>query len=93
MKIENYGSLLAFATGKELLLYETFGSYSGDYIAILKGENGIEIWKGTYGSCSGCDTLQAIQGYSDESPSDEQVKDYMELALHIVQGLKKMEDE
>lgn len=46
-----------------------------------------------YGSCSGCDTLQAICDYSDEKPNDKQVKEYMTLALHIIQGIKKMGDE
>jgi hypothetical protein len=41
-----------------------------------------------YGSCSGCDTLQAICNYKDDLPTDEQVKEYMTLALHLVQKLK-----
>ena len=45
-----------------------------------------------YGSCSGCDTLLGIQGYSDELPSEEQVKEYMTLALHLVQKLQKLQD-
>lgn len=45
-----------------------------------------------YGSCSGCDTLMAISGYSDELPNEEQVKDYMTLALHLVQKLKRLKD-
>jgi len=41
-----------------------------------------------YGSCSGCDTLQAICAYEyEELPSESQVKDYMTLALHLVQKL------
>lgn len=48
--------------------------------------------KVSYGSCSGCDTLQAICGYSDRPPNDDQVRDYMTLALHIVQGLREMGD-
>ena len=44
-----------------------------------------------YGSCGGCDTLQGIRDYSnDQTPTKEQVDDYMTLALHIVQGMKKM---
>lgn len=43
-----------------------------------------------YGSCSGCDTLQSIRNDEDGMPSDAQVKDYMTLALHIVQGLKEV---
>lgn len=34
-----------------------------------------------YGSCSGCDTLMAISGYGYDIPSEEQVKDYMQLCL------------
>lgn len=41
-----------------------------------------------YGSCSGCDTLQGICSYRDEVvPNDEQLKEYMTLALHLVQKL------
>ena len=38
-----------------------------------------------YGSCSGCDTLQAIQESEDKA---ERVKGYMTLALHMVQETK-----
>ena len=41
-----------------------------------------------YGSCSGCDTLQGINYYEDSLPSEEQIKKYMTLALHLVQKLK-----
>ena len=43
-----------------------------------------------YGSCSGCDTLQAICGYDDNPPTAIQIKDYMSLALNIVQRLKEI---
>lgn len=70
------------------------GDYQGTLVYVIP-EDGYQpdtYWyvKVYYGSCSGCDTLQAITGYSGEPPTDEQVKDYMTLALHIVQGLKKM---
>ena len=41
-----------------------------------------------YGSCSGCDTLQRICSYEDDLPTEEQIKEYMTLALHLVQKLK-----
>lgn len=50
-----------------------------------------------YGSCSGCDTLQSIcdmpwhNNDGNKSPTDSQVQQYMTLALHIVQGLKRIE--
>jgi len=41
-----------------------------------------------YGSCSGCDTLCAINNYTDDGLPDQKMVDgYMTLALHIVQGL------
>ena len=39
----------------------------------------------TYGSCSVCDTFQAIQESEDKA---ERVKQYMTLALHMVQETK-----
>lgn len=45
-----------------------------------------------YGSCSGCDTLQGISGYDGELPTEEQVDDYMTLALHMIQKMKKYSD-
>lgn len=49
--------------------------------------------KVSYGSCSGCDTLQAIRSYSYDKPTSEEVGEYMTLALHVVQSLKKMGDD
>lgn len=46
-----------------------------------------------YGSCIGCDTLQAIHRYKEEYPTEQQIKDYMQLALHLLQKMKKLEDE
>ena len=47
-----------------------------------------------YGSCSGCDTLLAIMNYDwDKKPTDEQVEDYMTLALHMVQHIKRFEED
>lgn len=41
-----------------------------------------------YGSCSGCDSLCAAQIYDD---AEDRVRDYMVLALHILQSIKEME--
>lgn len=73
------------------------GDYQGTLLFVIaaKGYQPSDYWyvKVGYGSCSGCDALQAINDYSSEPPTDEQVKDYMGLALNIVQGLKKMDVE
>jgi hypothetical protein len=48
------------------------------------------VCKVGYGSCSGCDTFEAIRGWGDpEDVTEEQAKDYATLALHMVQGMKE----
>jgi len=73
--------------------------YQGTLVFII-GETGYQpsaYWyvRVIYGSCSSCDILERIR-YSDPSlndkPTKTQVDDYMTLALHIVQNLKRMED-
>lgn len=72
------------------------GHYQGTLVYVI-GASGYQpsrYWyvKVSYGSCSVCDTLQAISGYSSEPPNDTQVSEYMTLALHIVQGLREMSE-
>jgi hypothetical protein len=43
-----------------------------------------------YGSCSGCDTLQAMHNYDEDEPDENQVEDYMTLCLHLLQHCKCM---
>jgi len=73
------------------------GDYQGTLVFIIGGTGyqPSDYWSVMigYGSCSGCDTLEAIRGYSDDKPTKEQIKDYMTLSLHIVQGLSKMNEE
>ena len=72
------------------------GSYQGTllYVIAEQGYQPNTYWcvAVDYGSCSGCDTLESIRSYSREKPNSGQVKDYMVLALHIVQGLKKINE-
>lgn len=42
-----------------------------------------------YGSCSGCDTLQGIQGYSEDFLTNRQVADFMILCKDLVQNTIK----
>ena len=78
MKIKNYGELLSAGLNMELLAYQTYGSYQGDYIAILAGDNKICLYKGSYGSCSGCDWFEANSEYTSEGDevTEEKVKEY-----------------
>lgn len=53
------------STGVEVLHSEMFGSYQGDYFMIVKenGKWGLLVFG--YGSCSGCDALEACSTYED----------------------------
>lgn len=71
------------------------GDYQGTLLFVIAANNyqPSKYWAVyvSYGSCSGCDTLQAISDYSyGEPPTEEQLNDYMTLALHILQGLKEI---
>jgi hypothetical protein len=73
------------------------GSYQGTLVYVI-GAGGYQpdtYWytKVGYGSCSACDTLQGVREYSDNpQPTKEQVAQYMDLCLHMVQGMKRMGD-
>jgi hypothetical protein len=70
------------------------GNYQSTLVFVIgsTGYQPSDYWyvRGAYGSCSGCDTLQAIQGYSSEAPTEQQLDDYVKLAQDIVTGLHKM---
>lgn len=72
------------------------GEYQGTQIFLIPEETyqpSVDNYLVThtyYGSCSGCDTLEGIRSYDKEKPTETQVKDYMTLALHLVQRLKKL---
>lgn len=61
----NYGEFLAKITGGILISYKSYGDYQGDHITILELGSEWRIYKGVYGSCSGCDWLESTQIYSD----------------------------
>jgi hypothetical protein len=73
------------------------GDYQGTLLFVIADGSyqPSDYWyvKVYYGSCSGCDTLQAICSYSDDPPTDDQVEQYMTLALHVVQGLRRMHED
>lgn len=54
------------------------GDYQGTLLFVIaaKSYQPSDYWyvKVGYGSCSGCDTLQSISGYSGDAPTEEQVK-------------------
>ena len=52
---------------------QTYQPSEGEYLLTYAG----------YGSCSGCDTLKAIQSWEDKPPTERQLKDYMSLCKDL----------
>lgn len=66
--------------GAQVLLWEDVGSYQGDSYVLLETAGGaIGYTTIGYGSCSGCDALQASHG---------NIKDMTELRDSILQGIR-----
>ena len=70
------------------------GYYQGTLLYVIP-EDEYQPWnywcvKVGYGSCSGCDTLMAILDGDYGDTIDEKIDSLFTLALHIVQGLKKI---
>jgi len=72
-----------------------WGDYQGT-LCFVVGETGyqpLRHWGACvgYGSCSGCDTLEAIK--DDGEPEDVKAEKLLTIALHFVQGLKPIHSE
>lgn len=58
------------ATGAEVLAFQDFGSYQGDWFAKVRN-GGEEYWiQDSYGSCSGCDAFQSEVDYEDRTEEE-----------------------
>lgn len=82
----------------ENIIEMSHGSYQGTNLYIMPDKDeyaDTDFWYVcvSYGSCSGCDTLESIQSDGDytDTPNEKQVDDYMTLALHIAQAIKKLD--
>lgn len=81
IKVKDYGDILALKCDGEKVYYsESGGSYQGQYVAVVKAQTEIGygeeskvdqyyVFIGSYGSCSGCDWLQA-EGETDYDSDD-----------------------
>lgn len=60
------------AAGAKVLLFEEFGSYQGEWFALVT-YNGEKGWvNGCYGSCSHCDSFESEFGWNDDERPDYQ---------------------
>lgn len=62
------------AAGANILDFEQFGSYQGDWYARVEYAGREFFVAGSYGSCSGCDSFEAEFGYNDENKPDYQTR-------------------
>lgn len=74
--VDNYGELLAQVNDMELISFETDNGYQGDYCAVLMNGERLFYYIGSYGSCSGCDWLEAEDISDFNSDNDRNGKNY-----------------
>ena len=91
-----YGEALE-AAGCKVLQFEEFGSYQGEWLALVTHNGETGVVHGYYGSCSGCDAFEAEFGWGDEeNPGYQQrLADFGETYLPVVpiaDWLKQQED-
>ncbi|KQW07623.1 hypothetical protein ASC66_01085 [Leifsonia sp. Root4] len=63
METPTYSEIVG--TFGEVLVSENYGSYQGDSLFLIRRPEGIGILTFGWGSCSGCDSLEAVQNQSD----------------------------
>jgi len=66
-KANNYGEVLAVLNDLELVSYEEDGGYQGEYKVILTDGNRDFYFFGSYGSCSGCDWLEDVRDWDNDT--------------------------
>lgn len=51
--------IVALARGQKVLFYRQFGSYQGEWLILARDNENYYVYKDCFGSCSGCDAIQA----------------------------------
>lgn len=70
-------TIVAWANGEDVVLYQQFGSYHGEWLMLSKGANEYKVYKDWYGSCSGCDSYEATFDYTNK-PTLSKAKEFAE---------------
>lgn len=63
------------AAGAEVLAFETFGSYQGDWLAKIKIDGKVKYIHDYYGSCSHCDAFESDFGFVSHSCGNDDYYD------------------
>ena len=70
--------LVAPLYGYEPLFYKSSGGYSGDWFLMGYDEDNYICFKGTYGSCSGCDYYLSAFSHGGPSNNKENIQKFKE---------------
>lgn len=62
----NYEEVISKGKEQKSIFYKEYGSFTGDFLLITENGNQVFIYKGSYGSCAGCDELENFQNYLGE---------------------------
>ncbi|WP_329759298.1 hypothetical protein [Stenotrophomonas geniculata] len=79
------------AAGATVLRFEQFGSYQGDWFALVEYDGKTGWVHGCYGSCSGCDAFESEFGWSDHERSDYQER-LADFGTSYLEGLMTQEE-
>lgn len=72
-------TMVAEARGQRVLWFRRFGSYQGEWLLLSRTDDRYFIYKDWYGSCSGCDSIEATWSHSQElEPDDPKVQEFIE---------------
>ena len=70
--------MVAEARGQRVLWFRRFGSYQGDWLLLSRDDDLYYVYKDSYGSCSGCDAIEAEFGYDRGlEPGDPKVQKFI----------------
>lgn len=78
MKVNNYGDIISFITNKPLIAYVEFGSYQGDYVTVVDDGDDVLLYKGYYGSCSGCDWIEGGRDWTTGEIDEAKIREFGE---------------
>lgn len=66
----------------EVVAYEEVGFYQGQMFAVVRHpEVPVILWRGDFGSCSYCDTIEAACDFDGDGGNVDEVFDYMKATL------------
>ena len=71
--------MVAGVRGQDVLLFQQFGSYQGEWMMLARTADTFYVYKDSYGSCSGCDSYEAAGfGWRDDGISMDAARKFAE---------------